>query len=196
MIKEQKRMMRAEATKQRRQQVDKDLISRDIIAALVDLPEYRRAESPVLYVDVRDEVRTQPLVAEQLAAGRSAVVPFCQGDELRLCRIDSMDQLATGAYGILEPTGALQNDEARRVEIANAGPGRVDLIVLPGVAFDRRGYRLGHGFGYYDRLLAQAASDVKLVALAFDCQIFDNVPHEPHDIPVDVIVTESAVYRR
>jgi 5-formyltetrahydrofolate cyclo-ligase len=190
MTQEQKRELRAVATRRRQEQVDKDRASRHIVVALTNLPEFRRAELPVLYVDVRHEVRTQPLIAELLDAGQSVVVPFCQGDDLRLCRVDAMPQLAIGAYGILEPATALQTDATQLVD-----PASVDLIVIPGVAFDQRGYRLGHGFGYYDRLLTRVSERATLVALAYECQMFDKVPHEPHDVAVDIIVTESAVYR-
>ncbi len=185
-----KQTLRKTAAELRRRQPDKDRLSRAIVAALVELPEYRQAETPVLYVDVRDEVRTQPLIAARLAADAPVIVPFCQDDELRLCRIDTLAELGLGAFGILEPVVSLQQSASRRIAPADA-----DLIVVPGVAFDRRGHRLGHGFGYYDRLLARVCDSASLVALAYDCQVFDNVPHDPHDVAVDIVVTETTVYR-
>lgn len=190
MPQDQKHTLRATAIDRRGQQPNRDRFSLAIVASLTDLPEYCRAVTPVLYVDVRDEVRTQSLIAEQLASGRSVIVPYCRDNDLRLCRVDQLSELTQGAYGILEPTDVLRDNATRRIE-----PAAVDLIVIPGVAFDRRGHRLGHGFGYYDRLLARLADSTTLVALAFDCQVFDNVPHEPHDVAVDIIVTESTVYR-
>ncbi len=71
---------------------------------------------------------------------------------------------------------------------------RVDLVMVPGVAFDRSGGRMGHGKGYYDRLLRNARPDARLVALAFECQLFPEIPMSPHDIWMDKIVTEKAVY--
>jgi 5-formyltetrahydrofolate cyclo-ligase len=71
----------------------------------------------------------------------------------------------------------------------------VDLFVVPGVAFDRAGGRLGHGRGYYDRLLAQARVDAPFVAAAFDCQLVPGVPVTPRDVPVDAIATELALHR-
>ena len=185
-----KQSLRATASERRRQQPDKERFSRVILAALTGLPEFRRSTSPVLYVDVRDEVRTQPIIASTLAAVGPVILPYCQENDLRLCRVDQLGELAPGTYGILEPIVALRKDADRQVD-----PAHVDLIVIPGVAFDRHGHRLGHGLGYYDRLLARVADSTTLVALAFDCQVFDNVPHEPHDVAVDIIVTESTVYR-
>jgi 5-formyltetrahydrofolate cyclo-ligase len=72
---------------------------------------------------------------------------------------------------------------------------QIDLIIVPGVAFDRDGSRLGHGLGYYDKLLARARPETLRVALAFDCQIFPTLPTAPHDVPMHVIVTERAIYR-
>ena len=81
-----------------------------------------------------------------------------------------------------------------RSPIATSRPAALDLIVVPGVAFDRRGGRLGQGKGFYDRLLTQVRPDTLLVAPAFECQIFDSVPTLPHDRPVDRVVTETNVY--
>jgi 5-formyltetrahydrofolate cyclo-ligase len=74
--------------------------------------------------------------------------------------------------------------------------GEIDLIVVPGVAFDRRGGRTGHGKGYYDKLLTHARRDTVLVAVAFECQVFSEVPMTERDVFMDRIVTEKAVYRR
>jgi 5-formyltetrahydrofolate cyclo-ligase len=191
MFPDNKRTLRDTAMRRRHQQPDKDRLSRTIVSALVDLPEFRQAERPVLYVDVRDEVLTWPLITTRLASGSPVILPFCQDGDLQLCRIDQWTQLAPGAYGILEPIASIRLAGDRHTAAAD-----IDLIVVPGVAFDRRGHRLGHGFGYYDRLLARVSDSTSLVGLAYDCQLFDNVPHEPHDVAVDVIVTESAVYRR
>ncbi len=73
-------------------------------------------------------------------------------------------------------------------------PTDLDLIMVPGVAFDRNGGRTGHGKGYYDKLLQHARKDAPLVALAFECQLFDEIPMEPHDIFMDAVVTEVGVF--
>ena len=73
-------------------------------------------------------------------------------------------------------------------------PDELDVIMVPGVAFDRRGGRTGHGKGYYDKLLEHARRDTPLVALAFECQLFPEIPVQPHDVFMDMVITESAVY--
>ena len=67
--------------------------------------------------------------------------------------------------------------------------------MVPGVAFDRRGARMGHGFGYYDKLLEHARPDTPLVALAFECQLFNEIPTQSHDIFMDKIITEQSIYQ-
>ena len=92
-------------------------------------------------------------------------------------------------YRILEPKSELRTVAAKRVDVSE-----IDLIIVPGVAFDRSGGRTGHGKGYYDKLLEHARPDAPLVALAFECQFFDEIPTEEHDIFMDRIITEAAVY--
>jgi 5-formyltetrahydrofolate cyclo-ligase len=99
-----------------------------------------------------------------------------------------MDELAIGMYRILEPKPELRHLPHKQVPVTE-----LDLIIVPGVAFDRRGGRMGHGKGYYDKLLEHARPDTPLVALAFDCQLFPEIPTAAHDIFMDRIVTESGV---
>jgi len=111
------------------------------------------------------------------------------GNELRLWRLGGMDELAPGRFGILEPAPGLRGDPRRDIP-----PHRVDLVVVPGVAFDPQGNRLGSGFGFYDRLLARVRADTHLVAPCFQCQVVSCVPAEPHDIRVHQVITERHSY--
>jgi 5-formyltetrahydrofolate cyclo-ligase len=101
-----------------------------------------------------------------------------------------MDELELGMYRILEPREDLRTVEAKRLQ-----PADLDLIMVPGVAFDRKGGRTGHGKGYYDKLLQHAKPTTPLIALAFECQMFEEIPTESHDIYMDKVVTEDAVYQ-
>jgi 5-formyltetrahydrofolate cyclo-ligase len=100
-----------------------------------------------------------------------------------------MDELAIGMYKILEPKSALRLHPNKQVQATE-----LDLIMVPGVAFDRTGARMGHGKGYYDKLLQHARLDAPLAALAFECQLFPEIPTAPHDIFMDMIITERAIY--
>lgn len=173
----------------RRAQPDKDAVSRVITDRVLQLPEYTDSKTVVWYVDVRDEVRTRHALPQALESGKRTVVPYCVDGELELFLLESMDELEEGAYRILEPRAELREIQAKRVAVKD-----VDLILVPGVAFDRVGGRTGHGKGYYDKLLEHAPLSTPLVALAFQCQIFDEIPVEEHDIYMDKVVTEQAIY--
>ncbi|MGE3998808.1 MAG: 5-formyltetrahydrofolate cyclo-ligase [Planctomycetaceae bacterium] len=184
-----KQALRTQAHAARRSQLDKDAISRRIVARCLSLPEYRPAETVMWYVDVRAEVRTRPALPTALESGKRIVVPWCaDGSQLNLFHLMEMDELAPGRYGVLEPRAELQRIPQRCVE-----PAALDFVIAPGVAFDRRGGRMGHGAGYYDRLFANVRPDALLVGLAFECQLLDAVPMGPYDVFLDRIVTETSV---
>ena len=184
-----KKAIREQAHAARNALPNKDELSRAVCERLVGLPEYTAARTVMYYVDVRGEVRTRHYLPTALTQGKKIVVPYCVEGELELFHLQSMDELAVGMYKILEPKSELRGRPDKRVET-----GDLDLIVAPGVAFDRDGGRLGHGFGYYDKLLNRARPDAPLVALAFECQLFPHIPMQPHDVFMDRVVTESAVY--
>lgn len=184
-----KQSIREAAHANRRAQVDKDAVSQEIVARFLALPEYMAARTVMFYIDVRDEVRTQHALPTALLSGKRIVVPFCVDGELELFHLESMDELSTGKYKILEPRIELQGVPAKRLR-----PEDLDLIMVPGVAFDKQGGRTGHGKGYYDKLLQHARPDCPLVALAFECQIFPEIPVQSHDIYMDKVVTEKSVY--
>lgn len=139
----------------------------------------------LVYVSVRDEVDTQWLLENALRTHGRIIVPYCLPDnQLGLFQLEEMQELQRGAYGILEPVAELRSQRVVR-------PDALDLVVMPGVAFDRQGNRLGYGKGYFDRLLAQLRPDCVRIALAFDCQLIEAVPTQRHDIPVHSILTES-----
>jgi len=186
---ERKTAIRKQAHENRRQQQEKDAVSERIVRRFMDLPEYEKAGTVMFYVDVRDEVRTRQALPEALASGKRIVVPYCLDGELELFWLENMDELELGMYRILEPKVELRDVAAKRLT-----PTNLDLVMVPGVAFDRKGGRTGHGKGYYDKLLQHARKDAPLIALSFECQLFEEIPAESHDIFMDKVVTEDAVY--
>jgi 5-formyltetrahydrofolate cyclo-ligase len=184
-----KQEIRTAAHANRRNQPDKDGVSKVIVDRFMQLDEYSRAKTVMYYVDVRDEVRTRHALPEAIRADKRIIIPYCVDGELELFHLESMDELDVGMYKILEPKVELRTVAEKRLE-----PQDLDLIMVPGVAFDRQGGRTGHGKGYYDKLLEHARADAPLVALAFECQMFPEIPCESHDIYMDKVVTESAVY--
>jgi 5-formyltetrahydrofolate cyclo-ligase len=185
-----KQQIREQAHAARRALEDKDERSARIMARALALPDYERAKTVLFYIDVRAEVRTRASLPDALASGKRVIVPWCNADgELELFHLESMDELEVGMYRILEPKAELR--ELREKQVS---PEELDLILVPGVAFDRQGGRTGHGKGYYDKLLQHARADAPLVALAFECQMFPEIPMHAHDIFMDQVVTEDAVY--
>ena len=189
-IQEQKNLLRRQAHDNRNAQQDKDELSRRIVGAFMALPEFAMAQTVMFYVDVRSEVRTRADLPLALESGKNIVVPWCNSDgELELFRLESMDELEVGMYRILEPAEQLRHLPEKQVPVE-----QLDLVMVPGVAFDRRGGSMGHGKGYYDKLLEHARPDTPLIALAFECQLFDEIPVAEHDVFMDKIITENCVY--
>jgi 5-formyltetrahydrofolate cyclo-ligase len=188
---QEKHHIRATAHLRRLHLHDGPQLSRLIIDRLTALPEYGAAGTVLCYVSFRTEVATHDFLARMLAEGKRVVVPYCEADSLELFRFNDFADLSPQTLGILEPKAELRGRDDRRV-----GVEEIDLFVIPGLAFDRQGGRLGYGKGYFDRLLKHARHDALLAAAAFECQLFDAVPVLPRDVRVDMVITESKLYRR
>lgn len=184
-----KKEIRTQAHANRKDQPEKEDVSRTIVQKFLDLPEYAAARTVMFYVDVRTEVKTRDFLAVALTHGKKIVVPYCVEGELELFWLQSMDELDVGMYKILEPRADLRGLPEKQVS-----PIELDLVMVPGVAFDRTGARMGHGFGYYDKLLERTRPGTPLIALAFECQLFEEIPTAAHDIFMDKVVTEDAIY--
>jgi 5-formyltetrahydrofolate cyclo-ligase len=189
-LQELKKTIREQAHANRKAQPDKEPLSARICEQFVALPEFDRASTVMVYIDVRTEVRTRHNLPAILATGKRIVVPYCIDNILELFHLENMDELAIGMYKILEPKEELRPLAPKKVDVSE-----LDLIMVPGVAFDRRGARMGHGFGYYDKLLEHARADAPLVALAFECQLFPEIPTQDHDVFMDKIITERTIYQ-
>lgn len=183
--------IRALAEASRQQQTNRDELSERICQRVIQLPEYVHAKAMLVYVSRPAEVQTRPIIHRAWAEGKQIAVPYCARNELELYCVDSMRDVAPGTLGILEPHDDVRSCAERAVDI-----GQIDLVVVPGVAFDPGGGRLGHGRGYYDRLLQRAPHETPLVGLAFESQIVSEVPMMEHDVFVHKVITEKAVYLR
>jgi 5-formyltetrahydrofolate cyclo-ligase len=186
-----KRQIRRLAHARRAGQPDAESVSLQIVGRLVQLPEYLAARTVLAYISFHSEVSTRQLLPRAWGDGKRLVVPYCVGDRLELFLLGSCEELAPGTLGILEP-----NEELRPLADRHIRPEELDLIVVPGLAFDPQCGRIGYGKGYYDRLLGQVPARTALVAVAFRCQIFPQVPLLDYDVRVDQVVTEGEVYRR
>ena len=166
-----------------RQQAEKIITRR-----LGSLEAYREANCVLMYMSFGAELDTHGFFDQVLRDGKIVVLPRIDkvSKSLRLHRVDSHADLVDGVWGIREPRA-----DAPLVDITE-----IDMVLMPGLAFDRAGNRLGYGAGYYDRLLAPVAHHKPVrVAAAFDCQVVDAVPVGPADQPFDMLVTESLMLR-
>ena len=168
---------------------ERALLSARIVTTVLDLATYQEADVVLAYASFGTELQTDELLRRVVADGKTLVLPRVERGGLGLYEVrDLGGDLASGTWGIREP-------EPDRCPPADAGG--VGFALIPGVAFDRRARRLGYGGGYYDRLLAGGLPEgTPLVSGAFEVQILDEVPTDPHDAPVDVVVTEKEVYAR
>lgn len=191
-IVELKKQLREEAHARRNAQENKDELSQKIMQTFMSLPEYQKAGTVLFYIDVRSEVRTRHSLPAALQSGKTIAIPWCtETVELALFKLESMDELSVGMYKILEP-----KEELRMLPEKQLDPQSIDLIMVPGVAFDRRCARMGHGKGYYDKLLENVRPDTPLIALAFECQLFPEIPVAPHDVFMSKIITEKTIYKK
>ena len=146
---------------------------------------YLLAKKIVFYASFGTEVSTRSLVTEARRHGKTVCLPRVEGQRLDIVPITwsgiTPTNLRPGYRNISEPCGGA------------ISPGSLDIVVVPGLAFDRRGYRMGYGGGYYDRLLARLPSSVASLGLAYGAQLVDAIPIEPHDLAVDWILTETGL---
>ena len=157
--------------------------SRRIVQLILSLPEFVKAKNILLYCPVKGEPDLTPLFEKILRKGSRLALPKVAGEDLELIRVENPLHLEEGAYGIPEPSTGKRLD-----------PEEIEFVAVPGIAFDREGYRVGFGRGYYDRLLKRVSAPK--VGVAYSFQVLDRVPREEWDEPVDLIVTEEGVIRR
>lgn len=151
---------------------------------LMELPEYRDAKIILFYVSVRGEVKTDDMISESLSHGKKILVPVAdvKHRKLMISEIHDLNELSTGAFGIPEP------------KYPHEFPiGKIDLVIVPGIAFDHFGNRVGYGTGFYDRFLKKIKKGVPLIALGYDFQIVHKIRANRMDVKVHKIVTEKGI---
>lgn len=165
--------------------VRKDRLIRE---KFLSLPEFLTARSILLYASFRSEVGTGEIIRRALALRKHVFLPRVDAalKRLDIFEIEREDELSPGYRGIPEPPHV---DEKRgRLD-------QMDIVVVPGTAFDRSGNRLGTGAGYYDRLLSARTRRQAIIGLAYEELVVDALPVESHDVPVQILVTDSRIIR-
>ncbi|MBU4527038.1 MAG: 5-formyltetrahydrofolate cyclo-ligase [Desulfomicrobium sp.] len=178
------------ALRRQRQNLPPDLVREDsarIRDHLLSLDSFREAKSVMLYLPARGEVDTWPLLDHFWTQGSEILLPRCCENApgiMEAYAVASREDLGPGCFGLVEP----QAMRARKVPTPEP-----EVILVPALAFDRRGYRLGFGGGYYDRFLPTLACSPLLIGPAYAFQILKSIPVEPWDRPVELLITPDAL---
>ncbi|MBD3417922.1 5-formyltetrahydrofolate cyclo-ligase [Candidatus Micrarchaeota archaeon] len=178
-----KRSLRNEILAKRKAQSAEERAAKSklIMHELIGLPEFREAKVVAFYLPVNGEVDTTEMIKWAHQEGKEVCVPVVH-EQKKMCMVvyEPLDRMKNGRYKIPEPVGKPERHH-------------VDLVVVPGVVFDRRGHRIGMGRGCYDYFLKN--KKCVNVGICFGFQLVDEIPAEPHDVPVNIIVTEHGVVR-
>jgi 5-formyltetrahydrofolate cyclo-ligase len=185
-LKQQKRALRREMLVRRDAMPQRDRAERSgrIAERLLGLPELAEARTVMAFSSFGSEVDTAPILDGLLARGVRLCLPRISGSEIEAVGYRPGDEVTTARFGALEP--------AAGTPLADT---ELDAVVTPGVVFDRRGFRVGYGGGYYDRLFRRIRPDTFRVAIGFAFQAVEAVPRGTTDLPVDALVTEERVTR-
>lgn len=190
-LKEEKKLIRKEILSIRDELfLDKDLYfkySKSIIDKLMNTKIYKESKNIMCFVSFKSEVFTHDFIKESLKLGKNIYVPIIdkKTNTMHASKIEDFSDLKEGYYGILSPT-------EEKINIID--PNALDLIIVPGVAFTKDGYRIGYGGGYYDKFFSLLKKDVEKIAICFNLQFREQLPIEEFDYKIPNIITESNIY--
>lgn len=159
-------------------------LSRTVGERLFALPEVRAAGTVALFSSFGSELDTAPMIDQAHVEGRRVVLPYLEGETMEVAEHRPGEKLVRSSYGAKEPASRVAVD-----------PAEIDVVVAPGLAFDRSGRRLGYGRGYYDRWLRRVGDGAFLVGVCFSAQMVARVPATSSDERMDVLVTDREVIR-
>jgi len=154
---------------------------------LFNLPEFKKARTVLFYVSTRNEVKTEKMIKSALKQGKRIIVPITDVKERKLLFSELKDfdkELETGTFNILEP----KKEFFRPVSQED-----IDFIIVPGIAFDKDGDRIGYGMGFYDKFLSSLKKQVPTVGLAYEFQVVNDIPVHDKDVTVYKVITEKRI---
>ncbi|MFZ5353176.1 MAG: 5-formyltetrahydrofolate cyclo-ligase [Bacillota bacterium] len=168
------------------EQADVENMSNAIAKKLLELEEYRKSNNIFIYLDFNKEVKTDGIIKYAMESGKKIFIPLCITETKQLVTVEltSQTHLKKNRFGI---------PEVMQEHIYIADRNIIDAAVVPGVAFDPKGSRLGFGAGYYDKYFSALERQIPKIALAFSFQLIDHIEYEAHDIAMDYIITEKEI---
>jgi 5-formyltetrahydrofolate cyclo-ligase len=188
MVSESKAVFRKKLLTQRDaiSDLDREVSAREIAGRLNSMDEYRDARIVAFYMAKGSEVSTLHLIAESFSRGKQVLLPVVEGENLHFHYFTSFHEMTEGKFGVLEPINK---------EKVTVTP---QVIIVPGLAFDKDLHRLGYGKGYYDRFLAKLKKTAKTfcIGLCYEAMLVEELPKHEHDQQMDAVVTETKVLRR
>lgn len=173
-----KRELRRQIREQKRAMTPEEIesASQKLKEIFLETEQYRRAKTVYGYLPYNQEVRTVPILEQALADGKQVAVPKVYGDEMRFIYLNDLTRVAVSDFGIPEP-----------VEDGPVADDPTALVLMPGLAFDKEGHRIGYGGGFYDKFLAEEPEH-PTIALCYTFQVVNELPTEEFDIPVDQVL--------
>ena len=186
-----KQKLKLEILEKRKKLSEEEVLeqSKKIIENLKSLKEFQSAKNILFYVSCNNEVDTLNVITELLGQKeKNILVPYTIKNKpaVFLSELRDFVELESKTFGILEP---------KEKYIREFDKEKLDLVIVPGIVFDKTGNRIGYGYGYYDRFLKTIKKEVVKIGLAFGFQLIDKIPEEEHDVPLDIIITEKEVIR-
>lgn len=166
---------------------EKEIMDNEIFNKLKNTELYKNARNIFIYISFSNEINTINIIKKALEDKKDVFIPkiYKTNKSMKAIKLNSFDDLKKNSMGILEPI-----DDSKYIEKEN-----IDLIVVPGVVFDKDCNRIGYGGGYYDRYLKDIAYKNNKVVLAYDLQVIDKIENEKHDIKVDYIITNTKIIK-
>jgi len=184
-----KQNLKSEITEKRKSLTKEEIKEKSskIKRNLYSLSEFKDAKNIMFYISFNNEVGTIETIKELLIKNeKNIIVPYVVKNNpiLQLSEIKNFNELEPKTFGILEPKENFTREFSYK---------KLDLVIVPGIVFDKSGHRIGYGYGYYDRFLKKLNKNVVKIGFAFELQIVDKIPEERHDVPMDIIVTEESL---
>ena len=179
-----KNILREKIMQSRNSLSNEEILSRSkkIEKNLFSLNEFKNAKTIMLFVSFDSEVYTHDMIKDILKSKKNIAVPKVVEHEIHPSLIIDFDQLIpSGIFGILEPI------ELLKINLKN-----IDVVIIPGIVFDKTGHRIGYGYGFYDKFLRKIPKALK-IGVAYDFQIIEKIPNDAHDVPVDIVVTDKEI---